>query len=211
MHLFKFCPCSQVGWSIALVSLMAACTSTPKTPPAAVQSVPPAPETRSPDPSNSPIMISGSTDPTQAIDSPAPSPSPSATPSLPAPPAQITSQADGFSSGGSSISGDFSPVDQALRALGATTVGNEIRIDLPADILFDFDKFNIRSDANAALQKLLTVIKAQAQSSTVRIEGHTDAIASNVYNQTLSDRLYLNDGRMQSRLGCAIAALPPLA
>jgi len=65
-------------------------------------------------------------------------------------------------------------------------MGDEIRIDLPADILFDFDKFNIRPDAAAALNKLLIIIQAQSPNASIRIAGHTDAIGSDAYNQTLS-------------------------
>jgi outer membrane protein OmpA-like peptidoglycan-associated protein len=100
----------------------------------------------------------------------------------------VSSQTDGFSSGGSSISGSFSPVDRALQDLGAKTVGNEMQIDLPADVLFDFDKSNIRPDAATALNHLLTIIKAQTGKGQVRIEGHTDAIADAAYNQKLSER-----------------------
>ncbi|GAP94303.1 OmpA family protein [Leptolyngbya sp. NIES-2104] len=106
----------------------------------------------------------------------------------PSPSAEISGQNSEFSSSESSISGAFSPVDRALQDLGASVVGNEIRIDLPADILFDFDQSTIRSDANAALQKLLTIINAQASSSKIQIEGHTDAIADDNYNQKLSER-----------------------
>jgi outer membrane protein OmpA-like peptidoglycan-associated protein len=73
-----------------------------------------------------------------------------------------------------------------LNDLGAETMGDEIRIDLPADILFDFDKFNIRPDAAAALNKLLIIIQAQSPNASIRIAGHTDAIGSDAYNQTLS-------------------------
>ena len=55
-------------------------------------------------------------------------------------------------------------------------------------MLFDFDKYNIRPDAADALGKLLTIINAQGASAPVRIEGHTDSIADDAYNQRLSER-----------------------
>lgn len=94
----------------------------------------------------------------------------------------------GFVGGGVALSGRVSSVEEAMRDLGARTVGNEIRVDLPSDVLFDFDKYDIRPDAEATLNKLLAIIQAQSGGGTIRIEGHTDSIASDAYNQRLSER-----------------------
>lgn len=61
-------------------------------------------------------------------------------------------------------------------------------IILPADVLFDFDKDNIRPDAEAALRQVETVLTRRYSKNPVRIDGHTDAIADNAYNQNLSER-----------------------
>jgi outer membrane protein OmpA-like peptidoglycan-associated protein len=63
----------------------------------------------------------------------------------------------------------------------------EIRIELAADVLFDFDKADLRSDARNALKQVADVIREKAK-GTVRIEGHTDAKGSDAYNQKLSQR-----------------------
>ena len=112
-------------------------------------------------------------------------------PDMPQPPLP----ADGASGRVSEISGRItntggriSDLEGALRDLGARTVGNQIMVELPSDVLFDFDKYNIRADAAATLGKLLTIINAQAGDAPVRIEGHTDAIADDAYNQRLSER-----------------------
>ncbi len=63
----------------------------------------------------------------------------------------------------------------------------EIRIELAADVLFDFDKANIREQAKDALKRAGEIIREKAK-STVRIEGHTDAKGSDSYNQKLSLR-----------------------
>src|SRR5687768_4099376 len=63
----------------------------------------------------------------------------------------------------------------------------EIRIELAADVLFDFDKADIRPDAKNALQQAGGIIKEKAK-GTVRIEGHTDGKGTDAYNQKLSDR-----------------------
>ena len=63
----------------------------------------------------------------------------------------------------------------------------EIRIELAADVLFDFDKAEIRSDARNALKQVGEIIREKAK-GTVRIEGHTDSKGSDAYNQKLSER-----------------------
>jgi len=63
----------------------------------------------------------------------------------------------------------------------------EIRIELAADVLFDFDKADIRPDAHKALSQTAGIIREKAK-GLVRIEGHTDAKGSDPYNQKLSDR-----------------------
>jgi outer membrane protein OmpA-like peptidoglycan-associated protein len=63
----------------------------------------------------------------------------------------------------------------------------ETRIELPADILFDFDKADIRPTAADALSRAAEMIRKGAK-GTVRIEGHTDGKGKPDYNQKLSER-----------------------
>lgn len=76
---------------------------------------------------------------------------------------------------------------QALTDLGASETELEVTVDLPADVLFDFDKSEIRPDAAAALAKLATVIRGYP-GGTVLVEGHTDAAGNDDYNEKLSQR-----------------------
>jgi photosystem I P700 chlorophyll a apoprotein A2 len=78
-------------------------------------------------------------------------------------------------------------VQQAMRDLGAQETNVEIKVELPADVLFDFDKSDIRPDAAAALAKLAVIIRANPKGRT-RIEGHTDSKGDDAYNQKLSER-----------------------
>jgi outer membrane protein OmpA-like peptidoglycan-associated protein len=78
-------------------------------------------------------------------------------------------------------------VQQAMRDLGAHETNVEIKVELPADVLFDFDKADIRPDAAAALAKLAVIIRANPKGRT-RIEGHTDSKGDDAYNQKLSER-----------------------
>jgi outer membrane protein OmpA-like peptidoglycan-associated protein len=85
------------------------------------------------------------------------------------------------------VSGTVQGLQQAMRDLGAQETALEITVDLPADVLFDFDKSDIRPDAAAALAKLAVIIRAQPK-GRVRIEGHTDSKGDDAYNQKLSER-----------------------
>ena len=63
----------------------------------------------------------------------------------------------------------------------------EIRIELAADVLFDFDKADILPKAKEALKQVAEVIREKAK-GVVQIEGHTDSKGSDDYNQKLSER-----------------------
>jgi len=63
----------------------------------------------------------------------------------------------------------------------------EIRIELAADVLFDFDKAEIRPSAQDALGRAASIIRDRG-GRTVRVEGHTDAKGSDAYNRQLSVR-----------------------
>lgn len=60
-------------------------------------------------------------------------------------------------------------------------------VTLPGDVLFDFDKSNIRSDAEPILAKLAELITSSAV-RRIEITGHTDAKGADNYNQALSER-----------------------
>ncbi|MBW2491600.1 MAG: OmpA family protein [Deltaproteobacteria bacterium] len=91
----------------------------------------------------------------------------------------------GTSGSGIAIIGQVTEVEMALKDLEAKVSETEIKIDLPSDILFDFDKCNIRHDAQEALKKVAIVIKSYPR-KTVLIEGHTDSEGSDEYNMKLS-------------------------
>ena len=78
-------------------------------------------------------------------------------------------------------------IDAALRDLGAKVTQHEIRIELAADVLFDFDRAELRPDALASLRKLAAVVAAHP-GRPVRIDGHTDAKGADDYNRSLSEQ-----------------------
>jgi outer membrane protein OmpA-like peptidoglycan-associated protein len=97
---------------------------------------------------------------------------------------------------------EFRTIDLEFRTLdllieetevaGATTdlaveeTETEIRISLAADVLFDFDSSDIRSEAAVALGQVAALL-LEHPDQPVRIEGHTDSKGSDAYNQALSE------------------------
>jgi len=77
--------------------------------------------------------------------------------------------------------------EQTLNSLGAKREGENIIVTLSGDVLFDFDKTDIRADARPILAQLSTVLQAMDQAS-LTIIGHTDAKGSDAYNQNLSEK-----------------------
>lgn len=78
-------------------------------------------------------------------------------------------------------------LDARLLDLGAHVVGNEVVIELAADVLFDFDRFTLRPAAQESLAKLAAALKDLDKTPAV-IEGHTDNKGLDAYNQQLSER-----------------------
>jgi outer membrane protein OmpA-like peptidoglycan-associated protein len=63
----------------------------------------------------------------------------------------------------------------------------EVQIELPADVLFDFDKDKLRPTAKASLDRAAEVIKEKSK-GPIRITGYTDAKGNDNYNKKLSER-----------------------
>lgn len=78
-------------------------------------------------------------------------------------------------------------LERVLKDLNATETEEEIKIQLPSEVLFDFDKSQLRTEAESTLSKVLQVIHEYPE-CTILIEGHTDSKGSDVYNQTLSEK-----------------------
>jgi flagellar motor protein MotB len=85
------------------------------------------------------------------------------------------------------ISGVSLGVEGLLRDLNAEVRGREVRIAMSADVLFDFDKADLRKEANPELEKVAAVLK-EYPNATARIDGHTDGKGEAAYNQALSER-----------------------
>jgi outer membrane protein OmpA-like peptidoglycan-associated protein len=74
----------------------------------------------------------------------------------------------------------------AAKQVEVITTKCEERLRVGSDFLFDFDRAELRSEAEPALAELARRV-AQANKMAM-IEGHTDAKGTDSYNQTLSER-----------------------
>jgi photosystem I P700 chlorophyll a apoprotein A2 len=84
------------------------------------------------------------------------------------------------------IVGVTSGIQSVLQDLKAKVTAHEVKIELNADVLFDFDKFSLRSEAADSLREVGEVAKSYGN-SPVLIEGHTDGKGAHTYNMKLSD------------------------
>lgn len=66
--------------------------------------------------------------------------------------------------------------------------GRNLRVTLDADVLFDFDRAELRPEAGPRLQRLMEEVSARIRRPAFRVEGHTDWIGSDAYNSRLSAR-----------------------
>lgn len=73
----------------------------------------------------------------------------------------------------------------ATQELEVKETETEIKIELSGDVLFDFDKWDIRKEAEPVLTQVADVIKEYPNAS-VLIEGYTDSKGSDSYNLKLS-------------------------
>ncbi|MEA2342043.1 MAG: hypothetical protein QOF63_212 [Thermoanaerobaculia bacterium] len=75
-----------------------------------------------------------------------------------------------------------------VQDLDVKETATEVRVDMAADVLFDFDKADLLPKADETLQKAADFIRDRAKGGAVRIEGHTDAKGNDAYNHKLSER-----------------------
>ena len=55
------------------------------------------------------------------------------------------------------------------------------------DVLFDFDKSNIKPEAGAILDRLVAFMN-ENKDQKANLSGHTDSVGTDAYNQALSER-----------------------
>jgi outer membrane protein OmpA-like peptidoglycan-associated protein len=76
------------------------------------------------------------------------------------------------------------PIAKLKQELGASDDAKGTKVELPGDVLFDFDKASLRSDAKPTLDKLADLLRRMDKPA--QISGHTDSKGDAAYNQKLS-------------------------
>ena len=88
-----------------------------------------------------------------------------------------------------------------LPGLSVREEGGGLRFTLGADVLFDFDRYDLRPEAGPILRKLVEQVEAQVPRARWQVEGHTDAKGSDAYNDRLSNRRAASVRRWLTREG----------
>jgi outer membrane protein OmpA-like peptidoglycan-associated protein len=78
-------------------------------------------------------------------------------------------------------------VKGAAQALEMKETKTEVKIELSGDVLFEFDKADIRAEAEPALQQVVEIIRHYPRAG-ISIDGYTDAKGAEAYNLRLSDK-----------------------
>ena len=105
--------------------------------------------------------------------------------SLPAQGGNLSTQGSSLSAQGNNLSTQESSLSAQGSSLSGTETGFNIQINLSSDVLFDFDKAELKPEADAELQKADDVIRQKGK-GLILIIGYTDSKGSDAYNQRLS-------------------------
>lgn len=100
---------------------------------------------------------------------------------------QILGLASSTEEAGIGITSQVLDLKAAMTDLKAQQTDYGYAITLPSDVLFDFDKTDIKPEAANTLKTLAVVIRAKPN-ARVHILGHTDSKGSDSYNMELSKK-----------------------
>ncbi|WP_293277840.1 OmpA family protein [Neisseria sp. oral taxon 014] len=148
---------------VAVISALCACGQKPDEPAAQQQqaSLVQASTAETPQPQPEPVAPSAPV--------PMPAPAPASAPAT----AQNSAAAQG-----SSLTAQSS-------SLSGTETGFNIQINLSSDVLFDFDKAELKPEADGELQKAADIIRQKGK-GLILITGYTDSKGTDAYNKRLS-------------------------
>ena len=83
------------------------------------------------------------------------------------------------------------PLERYTQALdesaGTRTTDKDVTVTLASDVTFDSDSYNLTDKADSQLQTVATQIAQHPDGGTLDIVGHTDDVADDAHNQTLSE------------------------
>jgi len=67
------------------------------------------------------------------------------------------------------------------------TVEEEIKMQVPDDLLFDFDESALKKEAKETLDAILEDLADLEEGTVIHINGHTDNVGESDYNMNLSE------------------------
>jgi outer membrane protein OmpA-like peptidoglycan-associated protein len=77
---------------------------------------------------------------------------------------------------------------------------DELKVTVKNEVLFDFNSAGLRSASRDSLREMAGVFEKYPD-TTIRVEGHTDSVGSNAYNERLSERRATSVGNYLESLG----------
>lgn len=149
---------------IAVISALCACGQKPDEPAAQQQQA-------------SPVQAS-------TAETPQPQPEPVA-PSAPVPMPALAPASAPATAQNSSAAAQGSSLTAQSSSLSGTETGFNIQINLSSDVLFDFDKAELKPEADSELQKAADIIRQKGK-GLILISGYTDSKGTDAYNKRLS-------------------------
>jgi outer membrane protein OmpA-like peptidoglycan-associated protein len=95
---------------------------------------------------------------------------------------------------GAATGGYMDAQERKLREqLGSSGVGvtrtaqNEILLNMPADVTFDFNRADVKQEFRDSLYQLAQTLR-EYEATTIDVVGHADSVGDDAYNQSLSER-----------------------
>ncbi|MEC5423557.1 OmpA family protein [Virgibacillus sp. C22-A2] len=79
---------------------------------------------------------------------------------------------------------DFEPPED----VGLTVEEEEVKIQMPDDLLFDFDDSELKPEAKNTLEDVIKDLQKLDADTTIEINGHTDNVGQPDYNMELSEK-----------------------
>lgn len=108
------------------------------------------------------------------------------------PPQQLTAVRSSLTSGNAgaaaasgALGGTGSQLTGNITGLAAKETAQGLELDMSSDVLFDFDKAELKPEAVPVLEKAAEIIHSKG-TGAVAITGHTDSKGDDAYNQKLS-------------------------
>lgn len=78
-------------------------------------------------------------------------------------------------------------IKKEVPGVNVERVGEGIVVEFTSDVLFGFDKSNLKTEAKVNLDKLNLILNKYPDTN-IEIQGHTDSKGTETYNQSLSER-----------------------